>query len=86
MYTHGISAPMKFDITDLATANVRARYETKEEIDAKGRLEVTGEQLLLFFYANRDENEPLWCPAGMPKARVIDSFYYAVFVSVVAVD
>ncbi len=81
--SHGVSTPIKFDVKDLYVGNVRARFEIKEEIDEKGFLTVGNDKLLMFFYANNNENEALWCPAGMSKQKVIEQFYYAVFVTII---
>lgn len=79
--THGISTPVKFDIKDLFASSFRARYETKEEIDSVGYLNLNGEdKILLLFYANNDPDMPLWCPAGLPIERIKERFYYTVFV------
>ena len=80
--THGITVPMEFDVSDLTVANIRAVYETKEDIDKNSYLTVTGRRNLAFFYANNNPDQALFCPAGMPKENVIKSFYYAVFVSI----
>lgn len=85
--THGLSVPIKFDITDLAVGDVRARYETKEEIDDKGFIEVDeGNNVLLLFYANEDHSLPLWCPAGLELEKIREQFYYSVFVYISEVD
>lgn len=80
--TQGITVPIKFDIHDLSTANIRAVYETKEDLDNKAYLEIEEKRPLAYFYANKDPNLPLFCPAGMAKDKVIESFYYAVFISI----
>lgn len=83
--THGITTPIKFDIKDLSVGNVRARYETKEEIDSLGFMEVSDKKkVLILFYANKDPNKPLWCPAGLPLEEIKKRFYYATFVFIEA--
>jgi hypothetical protein len=84
--THGLTVPVKFDVTNLAVGNVRAKYETKEEIDKNGFMEVEEKKLLLFFYANKDENKPLFCPAGLPKEKIIKQFDYSVFVYITPIE
>lgn len=79
--SHGITSPIEFDIKDLSLGDVRARYETKEEIDSIGYIDLYNEKkLLLLFYANKDPDLPLWCPAGLPVDQLKKKFYYTVFV------
>jgi hypothetical protein len=80
--THGVSSPIEFSVHDLSVGDIRARFEVKEELDAQGFLSVEDSKWLLFFYANKDPNEPLWCPAGLSKEQIVKQFYFAVFVSI----
>lgn len=84
--THGLNTPIKFDVKGLGTANVRARFETKEELAKNGVLKVEDEKLLLFYYANKSDEEMLSCPAGMSKEQLIKAFHYTVFVHIIPIE
>lgn len=84
--THGFTTPIKFEVKDLGVGNVQARHDIKVEIDKNGVLQVEDEKLLLFYYANKSDEDILSCPAGMSKAQLIKAFHYTVFVSIVPIE
>lgn len=78
--SHGLSMPLDFEVANLNVGSVRARFSTKEAIDEHGYLQVDGEETLIYFYGNLEEDKTLWCPAGLSKEQLIKKFDYVVFV------
>lgn len=82
--THGAEKPIKFNFENLSTHNSRAHNSTKFETDSLGYLKLNNNKnkKLAFLYAN-SENElskPLNCPSGLSKEKIVDLFYYAIFI------
>lgn len=80
--THGLTTPVKLNISDLSSGDVRATYGSKEEIEEDGHMTIKDKTMLLYFYANKDQDQPLWCPAGLSAEQIAKKFYYAAFVYV----
>ena len=78
--THGLSSPFKYNIAQLGRSNVRATNAINEEIKKKEYLNIMGEKILIFCYANKKGDEVLWCPSGLPKEMIIDRYYYCLFI------
>ncbi len=78
--THSITKPFKFNIENLGTGNVRATNAIYKEINKNGFLKVNKDKTLLFFYANKKEEQTLWCPSGLDKETLINRYYYCLFI------
>lgn len=83
---HGIESKQDFSFKTKSTFDLRALYSTKTEIDSFGYISVKGSETvpLMFLYANSADNKDgaLFCPAGAPKDKLIQHFYYVIYISV----
>jgi hypothetical protein len=82
--SHGASYPYKFALTDVSNHSSRALFSTKEEIDSLGYLRISEPKNIMFIYANSldEKDKPLWCPAGLPKEKLIQQFYYVIYITI----
>lgn len=88
--THGVGSEHEFSFSGKSTFDLRALYSVKTEIDSIGHitLDVEKPKPLMFLYAIAadDKDGVLWCPAGAPKDKLIENFYYVIYISMKEYD
>ena len=83
--TIGIQTQYKFSLSGKSTFSVNANTFDKFKSEGNVKyLDVDKPEILVYLYANssNEKDKPLWCSTGLSKERLLESFYYFIFVSI----
>jgi hypothetical protein len=83
--THGIETVKDFSLKGKSLYSINANNDIGSKLRDNQYIEVENEpEILLYLYANSvdENNKPLWCPNGLSKEKLLERFYYFIFITI----